>query len=151
MERLESEGETVPIMYFPNKPHKEGLLIYQWMRRHLSTMEKKYPYIIDMFPYLEPPVVSPQNTVRRMMERWPYNDRPHIVADRAFGSLELLQDIINWGWKSNNVNIRTKYSNFITNCVVSFARNKFLESCEKKQHHYHRNFTCDAYRLWRSN
>lgn len=49
MERLESEGETVPIMYFPNKPHKEGLLIYQWMRRHLSTMEKNIPTSLTCF------------------------------------------------------------------------------------------------------
>jgi len=31
------------------------------------------------------------------MQRWPYERKPHIVADAAFGSIEILKKITTWG------------------------------------------------------
>mmetsp|Transcript_17206 Transcript_17206/g.23916 ORF Transcript_17206/g.23916 Transcript_17206/m.23916 type:complete len:125 (+) Transcript_17206:182-556(+) len=34
------------------------------------------------------------------MQHWPYDSKPHLCADSAFGSFELMKDIVDWGGKA---------------------------------------------------
>jgi len=55
------------------------------------------PYILDLLPHLELNDMAPMETLKLAMQRWPYERKPHIVADAAFGSIEMLEKITTWG------------------------------------------------------
>ena len=50
-----------------------------------------------MRPYLVEGEGAPLDAVRYFMNRWQHDSKPHIVADSAFGSFSLLQEIHDWG------------------------------------------------------
>jgi len=55
------------------------------------------PYILDLLPHLELNDMAPMEALKLAMQRWPYERKPHIVADAAFGSIEMLEKITTWG------------------------------------------------------
>lgn len=40
---------------------------------------------------------APVENLKEAMRNWTGNDRPHIIADAAFGNLDILEDITEWG------------------------------------------------------
>jgi hypothetical protein len=67
------------------------------------------PYILDMFPHLQVGDSSPLENLQLALSRWGNLSKPHIVADAAFGSIDMLTKISEWGGtatfscSSNNV------------------------------------------------
>jgi len=55
-----------------------------------------FPYILDLLPHLQCGDLSPTGALELAMERWGNLNKPHIIADAAFGSLEMLEKIKNW-------------------------------------------------------
>ena len=64
---------------------------------HPSKPESKMPYFIDIIPHLQPNDGGGEQAVRKMMNQWRFETKPHIVADSGFGSLALARDIRTWG------------------------------------------------------
>lgn len=59
--------------------------------------DSKVPYIVDVLPVLRVSAGGPQQFLREALARWGEVRKPHIVADSAFGSLEMLEEIVKWG------------------------------------------------------
>lgn len=57
----------------------------------------KIPYILDILPHLQVGDTSPVENLQAVLKRWNLIDRPHIVADAAFGSIDILKEITEWG------------------------------------------------------
>jgi hypothetical protein len=97
-EECEEKGDPIPLMFIQIKPHQLGFLSYQACVA-LKVNERKYPFVIDFEPFFTHPMTSAQDSIRKFMERWPFNNnnKPHFVADRAFGSWELINEVKQWG------------------------------------------------------
>ena len=54
-EQAEINGEPIPVIYIPRKPHKNGLLIYYAMTfiNHPVRRNSVLPFIIDTIPHLQ--------------------------------------------------------------------------------------------------
>jgi hypothetical protein len=61
------------------------------------TPGKKLPFILDIIPHLQVGDANPLENLREVIKNWTGNDRPHIVADAAFGNLDILEEITEWG------------------------------------------------------
>lgn len=61
------------------------------------TPGKKLPYILDIIPHIQVGDSAPLEQFKKMMKKWNLEDRPHIIADAAFGNLDILEDISEWG------------------------------------------------------
>jgi len=55
------------------------------------------PYIFDFEPFISYPQPGAQSALMKCIQRWQYAHKPHIVADSAFGSLRVAQQISEWG------------------------------------------------------
>jgi hypothetical protein len=55
------------------------------------------PFILDLEPHLEMGDTSPDLALRSCLARWELEERPHLVADSAFGSLLALDHLRQWG------------------------------------------------------
>jgi hypothetical protein len=110
----EKAGHSIPVVYIPRKPHPNGLLIYvvclltltecQLNLYQVATMVESpveenatLPYILDLLPHLQVSDISPVESLKLGLERWGTISKPHIVADAAFGSVEMLAHITGWG------------------------------------------------------
>jgi len=74
--KFEELKDPIPVVYIPRKPH---------------------PYIFDIEPHISFPQVAPQKALENCISRWKYPYKAHIVADAAFGSLNLANYISSWG------------------------------------------------------
>lgn len=95
----ELNGDPIPLVYIPRKPRPNGLLNYCLAASFINpwNTNETLPFIIDMVPYLSQPPPGHFDVVRLFMQRWAYDWKPHIVADSAFGSLNLMHEILDWG------------------------------------------------------
>ncbi len=95
-EEAEKRKDPIPVVFIPRKPHPNGLLCYFMGMKMFNT---NLPYVFDLEPHISFPQVPPQQALRNCIERWQYPYKPHIVADSAFGSLNLASEISDWGIK----------------------------------------------------
>ena len=56
----------------------------------------KVPYILDILPHLQMGDSAPLENLRSVLQRWKTRDKPHIIAEAAFGSFDILQEIAEW-------------------------------------------------------
>jgi hypothetical protein len=93
--KMEEEGEPIPVVFIPRKPHKNGLLLYSAVGavRHPNSDDKKLPWIVDIEPHLTAGDTAPHDVVRTMISRWKFYTKPEIVADAGFGSFDLCEDL----------------------------------------------------------
>jgi hypothetical protein len=62
---------------------------------HPSSTQEHLPFILDIIPHLKYGDNAPTDVVRSFMKNWIADTKPEILADSAFGSIELLKDIEN--------------------------------------------------------
>jgi hypothetical protein len=89
-------GEPIPVIHIPRKPHKNGLLDYLLVTyiSHPTKSNKVLPFVLDHEPYLRVGGAAPQQAMYNLLDRWPAQlNKPHIIGDAAFGSLETLKII----------------------------------------------------------
>lgn len=102
--QAEANGEPIPVTFIARKPHPNGLLIYglaSYVNHPKPSAEaSELPFILDLRPHLKVGDAGAHNAVRYFMEHWSYDSKPHLCADSAFGSFELMKDIANWGGKT---------------------------------------------------
>lgn len=83
--------DPIPLAYIPRKPHPNGLLDYKLACKSAKT---GLPYVIDFQPYLTPyQIDSPRASMAKLCDRWPYATKPHITADSAFGSVDVINQL----------------------------------------------------------
>ena len=101
-ERSETIGEPIPIVYMPRKPHPIGLLNYLLVTYVDDPIKigKKRPYILDLQPHIQSGDTSLIEITSNFLNRWTLPDRPHFIGDSAFGSLDAIQAIADWGGRS---------------------------------------------------
>jgi len=75
-QKKEEEKDPIPVVFIPRKPH---------------------PFVFDIEPHISFPQIAPQMALNNCLSRWHYPYKAHIVADSAFGSLNLLKNISSWG------------------------------------------------------
>lgn len=96
----EELGEPIPVVHIPRKPHPNGFLIYliATFVRDPGQEQKHLPYILDLKPYLRQGEAGAIDALYHFLERWPEKfEKPHIISDSAFCSLEVLEVIHEWG------------------------------------------------------
>lgn len=64
---------------------------------HPTSSQEYLPYIVDIIPHLKSGDNSPTDVVRAFMKTWAAPTKPHILGDSAFGSFDLLKEIVDWG------------------------------------------------------
>jgi hypothetical protein len=99
-------------VYIPRKPHPNGLLVYLLVTciEHPIKSDHVLPFIIGIKPHLWQGDSAPQDAIQTFMKqyviyyesflymgRWTHNKKSFIVADSAFGLLQLLKEIDEWG------------------------------------------------------
>ena len=89
----ELQGEPIPVVFIKRKPHPNGLLLNQalTMVRNPFNEQSPLPFILDMIPHLTFGDSSPTEAFEKIIDRWSRDERPHFVADAAFGNRFLLQ------------------------------------------------------------
>ena len=98
-EEAEKEGKPIPVVYIQRKPHPNGLLNYLAVCyvEHPAKREKGLPFVISILPHLTVGDTSPHGVVRTFMKQWLCQNKPHWVADAAFGSEIMLKEVEEWG------------------------------------------------------
>lgn len=84
--------ESSPQRYIPRKPHPNGLLTY-FAALKLPTG----PYLFDLEPDYEITALNPRVAMERIVQRWPWSPRPHVVVDAAFSGQFPLQVVKDMG------------------------------------------------------
>lgn len=98
-------------MYIPRKPHPNGLLEYIFATYIENPVKKDsvLPYAIHIMPHLQVGDVNPINAILQFLStyvnvkniliifRYPLHIKPHIIGDAAFGNLDVIQKIKQWG------------------------------------------------------
>jgi hypothetical protein len=59
--------------------------------------DSKLPFILDILPHLQVGDIAPGQNLRLALEHWTLTDRSHLVADAAFGGMDVMQDVMKWG------------------------------------------------------
>lgn len=97
--KANAQGEPIPVQYIPRKPNPNGLLVYLLSTYVANPLydSSNLPFILDFEPHLTTGDSNPNEMVALFLNRWNREDRPSIIGDAAFGSLESLQFISNWG------------------------------------------------------
>ena len=99
--QAEERGTPIPVVFIPRKPHPNGLLLYQAVTMVDSPINNgTLPFILDIIPHLKQGDSVPASSFQLIMNRWNNNEKPHFLADAAFGSLDMLQIVSNWGGKA---------------------------------------------------
>ena len=98
-ERSETIGEPIPIVYIPRKPHPIGVLNYLLISFVDDPIKsgKKRPEILDLQPHIKSGDTSLIEITSNLLNRWTLPDRPHFIGESAFGSLDAIQAIADWG------------------------------------------------------
>lgn len=114
-DNADRDGEPVPAVFIPRKPHPNGLLIYVATSYIISPVSTntKIPYMVDFCPHFQVRDINATLAIQKFIERYVYNkvninilyfshhliNKPHIIADSAFGTTENITTIKNWGGK----------------------------------------------------
>lgn len=96
---FEEAGDPIPQVYIERKPRKNGFLNYLLAVSfpNPTSPNQVLPFVLDMHPYLNQPAPKHYDVVRIFMHQWRYEHKPHFVMDNAFGSFELMDEIVKWG------------------------------------------------------
>eukprot|EP01105_Mastigella_eilhardi_P013148 TRINITY_DN2990_c0_g1_i1.p1 TRINITY_DN2990_c0_g1~~TRINITY_DN2990_c0_g1_i1.p1 ORF type:complete len:436 (-),score=87.15 TRINITY_DN2990_c0_g1_i1:428-1735(-) len=89
----EATGEPIPAVFFPRKPHPNGLevlLVATFLPGH-PKRTKRLPYLTHAIPHLRTGDSAPQDVLHKVIETWPLVPHPHYVGDTAFGSTQILE------------------------------------------------------------
>jgi hypothetical protein len=64
-------GEPIPLVYIPRKPHPNGLFLYLGVLYipHPTEENSVLPFIIDIIPHLKVNDISPTEAVKQMIQR----------------------------------------------------------------------------------
>ena len=64
-------GNTIPLVYIPRKPHPNGLLVYLLVTytTHPIRTTEAVPYILDFLPHLKVGDVSPTKALCEFIDR----------------------------------------------------------------------------------
>lgn len=101
---FEANFDPIPVVYIPRKPNPNGLLSYSLVCKSTTT---KKPFTIDLIPFYKLPKLSPRECCMKMIERWPYQVKPHVVVmDSAFSSVNFMTHLLSKGVVSTG-SIRT--------------------------------------------
>ena len=97
--KADDAGEPIPVVFIPRKPHPNGLLLYQAVTivPNPKDASRTLPYILDIFPHVQQGDSAPTDAFLTFLDRWIGIDRPHIIADAAFGSFSTLEHVTKWG------------------------------------------------------
>jgi hypothetical protein len=95
----DTNGEPIPVVYIPRKPHPNGLEIFLVTTpvEDPTSQKEKLPYIIDIVPHLRNGDNVPSDIIRSFMKHWTREPKPHIIGDSLFGSFDLMKEINKWG------------------------------------------------------
>ena len=64
-------GETIPVVFIPRKPHPNGLLLYLCATFINHPYENtKLPYILDILPHLKSCDISPHSALNDFLKRY---------------------------------------------------------------------------------
>ena len=104
--RAERQGEPIPTVHIPRKPHPNGLLIHLVTFQLATTIQspidpvEALPFILIMQPHLQYGDSGPQENFSDALETWSELSSSHFVADAAFGSWDVLQEVASKGASS---------------------------------------------------
>jgi hypothetical protein len=98
-EMADTNGEPIPVVYIPRKPHPNGLEIFLVTTpiEDPTSQKEKLPYIVDIVPYLRNGDNVPSDIIRTFMKHWGRERKPHIIGDSLFSSFDLMKEINEWG------------------------------------------------------
>src|SRR5690606_26528256 len=88
--KAEAEGEPIPVVFIPRKPHPNGLLLYAAVTMVDNPIKKGgvLPFVLDMLPHLTSGDFSPAEAVETFIQQWIHPEKPHIIGDSAFGDYQ---------------------------------------------------------------
>lgn len=69
--KADEDGEPIPVVYIPRKPHPNGLLEYilaTYIDNPIRT-DSVLPYVVDIIPHLQVGDVSPVSSVIDFLSR----------------------------------------------------------------------------------
>lgn len=93
------EGKCPVKRFIPRKPHPNGLLSYG-LAGEMLVGYNKLPIVYDYEPVTLDNTPSAQVAMMKLLDRFKQKHgdfHPHIVVDSAFGSFDLINNIINKG------------------------------------------------------
>lgn len=98
-DHFEQLGIPIPVVYFPRKPHPNGLedMALMTFVEHPGNPNKKLPYMLDLLPHLVVGDCAPIACVQQFMKQWIQPTKPVFVVDAGFSSYELVKEINTWG------------------------------------------------------
>lgn len=70
-EKADQEGEPIPVVYIPRKPHPNGLLEYLFATYVNNPVRSNaiLPYVIDILPHLQVGDMNPVGAVIEFLSR----------------------------------------------------------------------------------
>ncbi len=81
------DESDAPCRYYPNKPHKNGLLVF-----HLAFKTRCGPYLVDLEPDVHVQPMNPRTALLRIVRRWKWRrSHPlHVVHDAGFSREDMI-------------------------------------------------------------
>ena len=94
-------GEPIPVVYIPRKPHPNGLKLYTLATyiNHPSKPGKKIPYIVDIKPHLTANDCTSKELITYFITKWNFPTKFHLTGDSGFGNIEIIDELIKFGAK----------------------------------------------------
>lgn len=83
--KMMNQGDQIPLVYIPRKPHPNGLLTYVLA---CTTPRSNKPFVLNLVPFKKFPQITAREALQECVQQWPYTHPPHITGDSAFGSPE---------------------------------------------------------------
>jgi hypothetical protein len=93
--KADQVGVPISVIYMPRKPHPNGLFLYLLATYVKCPIDqsRKLPVILDYEAHLRVGDTSPQEVVLKFLRRWKLASQPHVIADDAFGSTTVMEEI----------------------------------------------------------
>jgi hypothetical protein len=102
--QADNAGQPIPVQNIPRKPHPNGLLVYQattWIENLAKDAKNgKLPFILDFHPHLQVADAAPHSVIIQFLKNWKLVCKPHVVADSAFGSFDVMKQIVELGFSA---------------------------------------------------
>lgn len=108
--KAQTNGEPIPVVYIPRKPHPNGFLVYllATFLQHPIKTNRVIPYILDFIPHVQVGDIAPSKAFCSFLDRfvfkiyfkifyrWKLPSKPTIIADAAFGTDEVKKKVQSW-------------------------------------------------------